>query len=210
MTLDTDTKVQVINNLTSSSTTAALSANQGRLLNQSVSNGKTQVANAITGKGVAASGSDSFATLASKISHIKSLSSGIYSGQTRRLSHTWQYGDPAKTEYLDIKFGVDFIMFEHGSLVYSGSRTALYMLGKSAGKDAVITMTNDEGEYRAILTPITDVFTYSITIYTHPNIHLGRVIWYPFSGKMEMNASSEINASSWPVSTNDVWRVYLV
>ena len=60
----------VINNLTSSSTTAALSANQGRLLNQSVSNGKTQVANAITGKGVAASGSDSFATLANKINQI--------------------------------------------------------------------------------------------------------------------------------------------
>ena len=62
----------VINSLTSSSTTAALSANQGRLLNQSVSNGKQQVANAITGKGVAASGSDSFATLASRIGQIKS------------------------------------------------------------------------------------------------------------------------------------------
>ena len=37
MTLDTDTKVQVINNLTSSSTTAALSANQGRILNDKIS-----------------------------------------------------------------------------------------------------------------------------------------------------------------------------
>ena len=73
MTLDTDTKVQVINNLTSSSTTAALSANQGRLLNSSVSNGKTQVANAITDKGVAASGSDSFATLANKIRNLPTM-----------------------------------------------------------------------------------------------------------------------------------------
>ena len=47
--------------------------NQVNSLNQSVSNGKNQVANAITGKGVAASGSDSFATLASKISQIKSV-----------------------------------------------------------------------------------------------------------------------------------------
>lgn len=44
--------------------------NQVNSLNSSVSNGKNQVANAITGKGVAASGSDSFATLASKISQI--------------------------------------------------------------------------------------------------------------------------------------------
>ena len=46
--------------------------NQVNSLNSSVSNGKNQVANAITGKGVAASGSDSFATLASKIGQIPS------------------------------------------------------------------------------------------------------------------------------------------
>lgn len=41
-------------------------------LKASVSNGKIQVANAITGKGVSASGNDSFATLASKIGQIQS------------------------------------------------------------------------------------------------------------------------------------------
>ena len=40
---------------------------------QSVSSGKTQVANAITGKGVSASQNDSFATLASKINSIPQL-----------------------------------------------------------------------------------------------------------------------------------------
>ena len=40
---------------------------------QSVSSGKTQVANAITGKGVSASGNDTFATLASKIGQIDSI-----------------------------------------------------------------------------------------------------------------------------------------
>ena len=53
--------------------------NQVNSLNSSVSNGKTQVANAITGKGVAASGSDSFATLASKISQISTVSSDMMS-----------------------------------------------------------------------------------------------------------------------------------
>ena len=73
--------VSIINNLTSSSTSAALSANQGRLLNQkiaeledlktSVSNGKTLLANAITDKGVATSSSDTFATMAANIAKLK-------------------------------------------------------------------------------------------------------------------------------------------
>ena len=41
-------------------------------LKSSVSSGKIQVANAITGKGVSASGNDTFATLASKINQITS------------------------------------------------------------------------------------------------------------------------------------------
>lgn len=45
-------------------------------LKSSVSNGKIQVANAITGKGVSASGNDTFATLANKIGQIK-LNSGV-------------------------------------------------------------------------------------------------------------------------------------
>lgn len=51
MTLDTDTKVQVINNLTSSSTTAALSANQGRILHNlinSVGGAKFEIKTAST------------------------------------------------------------------------------------------------------------------------------------------------------------------
>ena len=42
-------------------------------LKSSVSSGKTQVANAITGKGVSASGNDTFATLASKIGQITTI-----------------------------------------------------------------------------------------------------------------------------------------
>ena len=45
-------------------------------LKSSVSSGKTQVANAITGKGVSASGNDTFATLVSKINQIK-MNNGV-------------------------------------------------------------------------------------------------------------------------------------
>ena len=47
-------------------------------LKSSVSSGKTQVANAITGKGVSASGNDTFATLASKITQIQSAKQVVF------------------------------------------------------------------------------------------------------------------------------------
>lgn len=62
--------------------------NQVNSLNSSVSNGKQQVANAITGKGVAASGSDSFATLANKINQIKSATQCVFTA-TADGSGTW-------------------------------------------------------------------------------------------------------------------------
>ena len=62
---------------------------------QSVSNGKTQVANAITDKGVAASGSDSFATLANKISQIQvglnSIQQQLFSGLNRNITVITMY-----------------------------------------------------------------------------------------------------------------------
>lgn len=52
--------------------------NQVNSLNSSVSNGKTLVANAITGKGVATSPSDTFATMANKINQISSKDASEY------------------------------------------------------------------------------------------------------------------------------------
>ena len=74
----------------------------------SVSNGKTQVANAITGKGVAASGSDSFATLANKISQIKSVStSPTYdTGEIEYLGNT-STSFPAEDDYFTFSFVAD-------------------------------------------------------------------------------------------------------
>ncbi|HZK00324.1 MAG TPA: hypothetical protein VFC79_09960, partial [Tissierellaceae bacterium] len=64
----------VIDNLTSTSTTDALSANMGRELFQSVSNGKILIATAITDKGGVADGSDTFNELAAEIGNISSES----------------------------------------------------------------------------------------------------------------------------------------
>ena len=51
-------------------------------LKSSVSNGKIQVANAITGKGVSASGNDSFATVASMIGQLQSRNTFIKQGSS--------------------------------------------------------------------------------------------------------------------------------
>lgn len=70
--------IDIIDNLDSTRTDAALSANQGRELNeelqmvfQSVSNGKELIAGAITDKGVQTSASDTFSTMANNIEQIQ-------------------------------------------------------------------------------------------------------------------------------------------
>lgn len=66
----------IVDNLESTSTDKALSANQGRVLFQSVSNGKNLIATAITDKGVVANGSDTFSVLANKIGQIETDKTG--------------------------------------------------------------------------------------------------------------------------------------
>ena len=75
-TLGGSTKEEIIASVpayTHPSTIQCTAATEINSLKSSVSNGKTQVANAITGKGVSASGNDTFATLASKIGQIDSV-----------------------------------------------------------------------------------------------------------------------------------------
>ena len=74
-----DATVEVVDNLTSSSNTAVLSANQGKVLNerlnevfQSVSSGKQLIASAITDKGVETSNTDTFEQMATNIGNIQS------------------------------------------------------------------------------------------------------------------------------------------
>lgn len=85
--------------------------NQVNSLNSSVSNGKTQVANAITGKGVAASGPDSFATLASKISQIQVSTPGAQAITGMVRANT---GDSHPSGQLTIISGPTRLYFSNG------------------------------------------------------------------------------------------------
>lgn len=64
-------KTDVINDLTTGGADKALSAEQGKTLFMYADNGKKSIADAIVGKGVSATKSDDFNTLADKISKIK-------------------------------------------------------------------------------------------------------------------------------------------
>lgn len=64
-------KTDVVNDLTTGGTDKALSAEQGKTLFTYADNGKKSIADAIVGKGVSATKSDSFGVLADKISKIK-------------------------------------------------------------------------------------------------------------------------------------------
>lgn len=64
-------KTDVVNDLTTGGADKALSAEQGKVLFTFADNGKKSIADAIVGKGVDATKSDDFSTLADKISKIK-------------------------------------------------------------------------------------------------------------------------------------------
>jgi hypothetical protein len=72
----TDTIITVVDNLTTNSATSALSARQGMQLLQSVSDGKTLVAGAITGKGILTNPSDTYQKMATNINAIETDKTG--------------------------------------------------------------------------------------------------------------------------------------
>lgn len=84
-----------------------LTSMQGEIdsLKSSVSSGKTSIASAITTKGVSATGSDSFATLASKVGQISSIKSpfNLYIDIAKKIGVQWGYNTwtmpPLMTKY---------------------------------------------------------------------------------------------------------------
>lgn len=68
----TNASVTIVNNLTDGGVDKVLSAEQGKVLFQYANDGKEKIAKAIVGKGTQADKSDSFDSLATKISNIKS------------------------------------------------------------------------------------------------------------------------------------------
>ncbi|MDR9857883.1 phage tail protein [Paenibacillus sp. VCA1] len=87
------TVIRGFSQVTLSIASADVYHNQGdwRSLFQSVANGKTNIASAISGKGVPASGSDTFATLAAKIGQISTGSRMEYSFRQNSIKTSGEY-----------------------------------------------------------------------------------------------------------------------
>ncbi|MCM3494570.1 phage tail protein [Paenibacillus lactis] len=88
---------------------------------QSVANGKQAIATAISGKGIAASGSDEFAVLANKISQIKTEtpSGSVYVDFSQQDYMVWA-NTTQRYKIADIPAGVKMISFEYVSSVSDG------------------------------------------------------------------------------------------
>lgn len=88
---------------------------------QSVANGKQAIATAISGKGVAASGSDEFAVLANKISQIKTEtpSGSVYIDFSQQDYMVWA-NTTQRYKIADIPAGVKMISFEYVSSTIDG------------------------------------------------------------------------------------------
>lgn len=87
---NTDEKLSsndIVNNLTAGGTNKVLSAEQGKLLFQSVSNGKQLIASAITDKGVQTEAISEFSVMANNIRNIKI--GGMTDEDKRKISELW-------------------------------------------------------------------------------------------------------------------------
>lgn len=81
----------IVNNLTAGGTNKVLSAEQGKLLFQSVSNGKQLVASAITDKGVQTDATAEFSVMADNIKSISSSGGGISDDDKLKIKRITNY-----------------------------------------------------------------------------------------------------------------------
>ena len=147
--------VSIINNLTSSSTSAALSANQGRLLNQkiakledlktSVSNGKRLLANAITDKGVATSSSDTFATMAANIAKIKVSTTPTIVGTGTADLDAGDYTTLPGCVYVEISLVYPLPMFPSSATCYAGNTISMIVAIDDRGPCRATFMLDETG-----------------------------------------------------------------
>lgn len=112
-----------INNLTSTAIDKALSANMGRELFQSVSNGKGLIATAITDKGGSASGSDTLGELATAITNLPS--GGGVIDLVGSLTHSGEYSGPSYLTAKNSRMAGNSLTGEV-ILVLQGGQTSLY------------------------------------------------------------------------------------
>lgn len=135
------TVIRGFSQVTLSIASADVYHNQGdwRSLFQSVANGKTNIASAISGKGVPASGSDTFATLASKIGQI---STGIKMAKFDNPSMSGTIGNLAFTPKI-VVFKVHFGAMNVNVSVESDN----YLLGFNVDGNLVLTDNYAVGRY---------------------------------------------------------------
>lgn len=132
-------KADVVNDLTTGGVDKALSAEQGKVLFTYADNGKKSIADAIVGKGVDATKSDSFGVLADKISKIKTgygVGDEISNKKVEEVKTFHQYENESDFTFKQVELRDD-----HDDTVDYGEPTALAVndesrpyVGTSTGK----------------------------------------------------------------------------
>lgn len=123
---------------------------------QSASNGKTQIATAITGKGVSASGSDTFAQLASKVSSISvgaKVATGSMKGIYIGANINNYYLSPISTEVKDLNLIPSFLIIpiniehyffkDNNDLLYSMNYSGNLAFSRSHISDNIISSVSE-------------------------------------------------------------------
>lgn len=123
---------------------------------QSASNGKTQIATAITGKGVSASGSDTFAQLASKVSSISvgaKVATGSMKGIYIGANINNYYLSPMSTEVRDLNLIPSFLIIpiniehyffkDNNDLLYSMNYSGNLAFSRSHISDNIISSVSE-------------------------------------------------------------------
>ena len=143
-------KADVVNDLTTGGADKALSAEQGKTLFTYADNGKKSIADAIVGKGVSATKSDSFGVLADKISKIKTgygVGEEVPDKNIEEVKTFHTYENESDCEFIQKK--LKHFKFK-GPLVECGEPSALVV--DSLGRPFVATLSGEVLSFNNYLT----------------------------------------------------------
>lgn len=176
--------VQLIDSTTSTSTTLAPTANAVKLAMdqansafQSASNGKNSIASAITGKGVPATGSDDFATLASKIGQI-SIGKKYASGNIGNLSAGTSININSLTFFPSIVIVKFTIAPTNFTFFVTRSGTVLYPGNNASGAYTGVDTSSNMGS--VISTTYGSISNYYFTLGMYNDYARTGISWYAY------------------------------
>lgn len=119
-----------------------------------VSNGKTQIASAITGKGVPASGSDTFAQLSEKIGLIQTTSFGIIDINRVETSPTWVKVGKRFVPICQLPAGIKIISFRvTGNPVHQIGPNVNYYDGSGGSWNRIVLRNVGGSSYITLVDP---------------------------------------------------------